>query len=619
MQVVRYVVLFLIVVLLLATGLGSCAGGRLDQAAGDARPAVLGQPVDTTGADPAVMAQLAGALERQLVAQGDKGLADVTGVYVSTLTITPVGGDVRLEWDYNNRGDYNQDGFVTVNDLTPIGVHFGKDTSAGDWAAASCADGNQNGLVEVSDITPIGQNFNSAVLNYVVEADIGGGNWQPVANIPRGNGAATATSDWMHYTQTIGNGGAAADFRVFAGPEADPLYALDPAQAMFNPENWVTHEVVSGSDIGNNPDFIDLALVGGLPAMVFVDSDSERIRYARAIDLKPTGPSQWIITTVDDSDTMTGPVHLVECYGVPCVTYKERTSGDCYFAYASSLSPSGTSDWTVHELDFSVLTPPYLAVTGSDQIASVYKASGPSITYAESNTAAGVPPAAVDDWDTSIVDDSASDLKQPQLAFVNGHPVIAYQWAGSSRKELRYAYDEQVTTGAKAPTGISIVWTLVTINEDNNNSGNDVELLVVNDLPVMSYVNIGDDYFDEYLLLTLLDVPNPASATDWTTITVRDQTADRIDVGVNQTLAWYNNRPFFLHIVSEITSSTLEITYANTETPAGPGDFTSGVLYDPAASVLLNGQNLSLLLPDDTLMIGYRTNEGLQFAYFEAP
>jgi len=555
-------------------------------------------------------------LERQLIAQGGKGLADVTGVYVDPLTQTAVGGDVRLEWDYNNRGDYNQDGFVTVNDLTPIGVHFGKDTSAGDWAAASCADGNQNGVVEVGDITPIGQNFNSAVLNYVVEADIGGGDWQPVANIPRGDGAATATSDWMHYTQTIGNGGAADDFRVFAGPEADPLYALDPAQAIFNPDNWVMHEVIGGEEINANDDGIDLALVGGLPALVFVDTDRERIRYARAVVSKPTSSADWLVTTVDDSDTMTGPVYLVECYGVPCVTYKERTSGDCFFASASSLTPNGMADWAIHEQEFDVLTPPFLAVSSQNHVAAVYKASGPSITYAEAHTASGVPPAAIGDWDTIVVDADGSDFAGAQLAFIGEFPVCAYQQSASSHKELRYAYDDRATAGAKHGSGLDNNWEIVTINDDETNSGNDVELLVVNNLPVMSYRNIP---YDETLLMTSLSVPNPANSADWTTILVRDDNDSDTDVGLKQAFAWFDDRPFFLHIVSPITVSWLDITYATTDTPAGPEDFTSSTLYDPPASTFVNGQNLVLILPDGTLMVAYRTNEGLQFAYFEAP
>jgi hypothetical protein len=354
-----------------------------------------------------------------------------------------------------------------------------------------------------------------------------------------------------------------------------------------------------------------------MPALVYVDTDHNRIRYARATGAKPASASDWVTMTVDDSDTMGGEVDIVECYGLPCVTYQASASDDRYFAHAGISEPNSKADWNPHELDWNVLTVPQLAVTGSDHVAMVYKASGPSITYAEANTAAGVPPAALADWDTSVVDGDGSDFSAPQLAFIQGLPVVAYQRSASGHKELRYAYDDQVTNpNSKSASGLVINWQIATINDDDTNSGNDVELIVVNGLPVMSYRNIR---IDEVLLMTRLSVPNPVNSSDWMTIDVRDETADRTDVGLQQALAWFNNRPVFLHIVSPVTATTLEITFANTEAPTGPADFTSGVLFDPPGGVYVNGQNLAMVLPDGTLMIGYRTNEGLVFAYFEAP
>jgi len=78
------------------------------------------------------------------------------------------GGRVRLEWTENNNGDYNFDGLVTVNDLTPIGANYGIAYEGSFEDTLYWIDGNHNGLIEVSDITPIGQNFGGQVFGYNV-------------------------------------------------------------------------------------------------------------------------------------------------------------------------------------------------------------------------------------------------------------------------------------------------------------------------------------------------------------------------------------------------------------------------------------------------------------------
>ncbi|MBN2081349.1 PKD domain-containing protein [bacterium] len=74
-----------------------------------------------------------------------------------------------LQWYYYNVGDYNQDGLVSVHDLTPLGVHF-EEQSAGFPApfpigtVQSAIDGNGDGYITIHDITPIGANFDNSVL-----------------------------------------------------------------------------------------------------------------------------------------------------------------------------------------------------------------------------------------------------------------------------------------------------------------------------------------------------------------------------------------------------------------------------------------------------------------------
>lgn len=127
---------------------------------------------------------LTAEFERQIEAQGGKGISDVTGVFVDPLMRYNKDGNSRVEWSYNNTGDYDQNSEVNIADVTQIALHFGKSNGFPDWGSGSAADGDGNGEVNLADISPIAVNFKSSVSNYVVEADIqGNGTWVPVANV----------------------------------------------------------------------------------------------------------------------------------------------------------------------------------------------------------------------------------------------------------------------------------------------------------------------------------------------------------------------------------------------------------------------------------------------------
>lgn len=73
-----------------------------------------------------------------------------------------------LSWYCYHGGDYNQDGVVTVSDLTPLGIHFGKTGAFDVESMESVVDGDGNGEIGISDITPIGQDYGTAITHYLV-------------------------------------------------------------------------------------------------------------------------------------------------------------------------------------------------------------------------------------------------------------------------------------------------------------------------------------------------------------------------------------------------------------------------------------------------------------------
>ncbi|MBN2081033.1 hypothetical protein JW859_02380 [bacterium] len=94
---------------------------------------------------------------------------------------------ITFYWTERMLGDYNQDGLVSVNDLTPIGQHYNEEVhyddaaahdgieywpagdplgdGAANWRVAR-VDGNSDGLVYLTDITTIAQHWNERLDGY---------------------------------------------------------------------------------------------------------------------------------------------------------------------------------------------------------------------------------------------------------------------------------------------------------------------------------------------------------------------------------------------------------------------------------------------------------------------
>lgn len=77
-------------------------------------------------------------------------------------------GIPNFEWDDTLAGDGNNDGQVSVQDLTPIGLQFNKTTSDAVKDSARDADYNKDGKVTVQDLANIGINFGASISGYAI-------------------------------------------------------------------------------------------------------------------------------------------------------------------------------------------------------------------------------------------------------------------------------------------------------------------------------------------------------------------------------------------------------------------------------------------------------------------
>jgi outer membrane protein assembly factor BamB len=132
------------------------------------------------GVEPELWDELTAELARVLTAREVSQIPvhPPEGVYnrVEHLQFSAQAGEpLVMTWSYVNTGDYNQDGLVSINDLTPLGQHF-EERNLGfplPWSfdhAMSVVDGNGDAIITINDITPLGANYQSRVSEFAVFA-----------------------------------------------------------------------------------------------------------------------------------------------------------------------------------------------------------------------------------------------------------------------------------------------------------------------------------------------------------------------------------------------------------------------------------------------------------------
>jgi len=192
---------------------GSCGHTAVVPAPAQAeRSGVLAQLDELTapaGVPGDVFSALKAELERQLVLHkrigSDGKLVSVPptgeGNRVNEISYREEGGSNILVWSYRLLGDYDQNGSVSIADLTPIAMNFGR--SVADYPAAEPVDGSGNGSVGIEDVTPIAQNFGVNVTSYDIEgSDDAETGYSNVGNILFED--ALAAVGWLQFEFDLG-------------------------------------------------------------------------------------------------------------------------------------------------------------------------------------------------------------------------------------------------------------------------------------------------------------------------------------------------------------------------------------------------------------------------------
>lgn len=148
--------------------------------------------------------------------------------------------DTTLAWTHVCIGDYNSDGLVSINDLTPIGQNYLVAIGDHNWAEAQVADGNGDGMITINDITPIGQRYLVQTVEYHVygSTDL---NDYPESD-EDGNGGARLVATITFTEGAPGLGNRALFTAAVDAPVAGEYYWVRPSdgETEGSPSNYIS-------------------------------------------------------------------------------------------------------------------------------------------------------------------------------------------------------------------------------------------------------------------------------------------------------------------------------------------------------------------------------------------
>jgi hypothetical protein len=316
------------------------------------------------------------------------------------------GGEILLcTVQYTNPGDYDQNGLVTISDLTPLALHFGKSgpfapdvafIGFGSYPVESLVDGDGNGEINLADLTVIGQNFGndalggyniygSATLDALPASPDAESSIPPVTSVPFLDGDGDTTTQrlsynyfqpsapagavymWSRPVDAEGNEGTPSEPALLAaaggptlslgpgalsgsGTESDPL-RVDP----LNEHQLILTSPVDG-DVTLSPE-AQYFLIGGFDV---IGGRGEIIELDRAAIISASRAASFAVPNVGAIDPDTAVLDIVDIYqgnfsiiGV----YQGRISNTLYFyvpdfdnlapvAVISFDSLTGTAPWT---------------------------------------------------------------------------------------------------------------------------------------------------------------------------------------------------------------------------------------------------------------------------------
>ncbi len=181
----------------------------------------LVEEVDSLDAPEGVSDELFSDIKEKLLQELQKR---ISGISTRNVSISPSGRNSkvtdlqavvegngwRLTWSYQNQGDGNEDGFVNIQDITPLAVNFFKNDSDPE---GELADYNDDRIVNIQDISALAENFLAQVADYTLEFSYDDGNsWLEVSRVAFQDRQVHGGRDTFYITYDLGLGEEIPDY-----------------------------------------------------------------------------------------------------------------------------------------------------------------------------------------------------------------------------------------------------------------------------------------------------------------------------------------------------------------------------------------------------------------------
>ncbi len=273
-----------------------------------------------------------------------------------------------------------------------------------------------------------------------------------------------SSADWViHAVDTTGNVGWSTSLAVLSdGTPAIAYYdstlgnlnfAVADNAYPYTSTDWTVYAIDSVGDAGM---YASLTVREGFPIVSYYDSVNYDLKFAEATVEVPTVPGDWVIHTVDSTDSVgmfsqlstvfTGFGGMpLEPINVPAIAYRDITNQTLKYAQATVQSPSAPGDWVIYTLDdgggnnvgyAGIAILEHAGILTSNPVVAYQDWTDRSLKIALADV---VEPASPDDWNIYVLDDGAgSDTGiSPSILRSGGRLFISY--ADTTNDDLRLA------------------------------------------------------------------------------------------------------------------------------------------------------------------------------------
>jgi len=454
------------------------------------------------GVEAGLFQQLKDELARQLAARGAGKAVCIPptgeGNQVRDLAVADNGdGSFNLTWHYWNVGDYNQDGSVSIADITPIAAHFDEVVPPEDTERVSIqavVDGSGDGIINSADLTPIGQNMGVYCAGYIVyQAPSAEGPWESVFSVPLANASGEGRLGFnldvvpgigMRFIMVVPHDGqetgVASVPAVLPGEEpvvvsVTPLSGTEGEQVTFAAEvtgtppfdyAWDFAGAVEGADAAAAGPTGTWGPVGTYDACTLTVTNSfGETTFGFTLTVR-----RWYVVTVADMGGTGCFPSLAVVDGRPAISYCNFSEGALMFVRAEDADGEAWgAPYTVDDEGQAGYFSSLAVVGGTPAIAYCEYESG-SLKYVRASDAAG------DSWGTPVVAAAGAGAEYINLATAGNEPAILYyNW---------FAGDLMFALSAGGST-----WNAPVTVDSAGIVGKHASLAIVNGFPAATYGN----------------------------------------------------------------------------------------------------------------------------------